>query len=119
MSQALARGIESQGAQVDTFDGARDPNVKLTIYQYVALGAEPAGTFGGKIPDTVKPFLAAAGSVAGRRCYAFVPSSRFGAEKSLAALMAGMEAEGMMLRSSSVFRSAVEAEETGRRLKID
>ena len=59
LAQALARGIEKQGNQVDTFEGARDSNAKLTIYQYIVVGAEPMGTFGGKIPDTVKTFLAA------------------------------------------------------------
>ena len=44
MPKAVARGIEKQGNQVDTFDGARDANIKLTIYQYIVVGAEPVGT---------------------------------------------------------------------------
>ncbi len=118
LAQAVARGIEKQGNQVDTFDGARDPNVKLTMYQYVALGAEASGGFGGKVPDSIKAFLATGGVVAGKKCYAFVSKSTFGAAKALATLMKTMEGEGMVIRTSDILRSPAEAEEIGRRLHI-
>jgi hypothetical protein len=118
LAQAIARGVGSQGNQVDTFDGARDPNVKLTMYQYVVLGAEPIGSFGGKIPDSVRTFLASAGTAAGKRSYAFVPKATFGAAKSLAALMKCMEGEGMLIKSSDILRSPAEAEEIGKRLHV-
>ncbi|MGA2977699.1 MAG: hypothetical protein ABSF77_20555 [Spirochaetia bacterium] len=118
LSRAVARGIEKQGNQVDTFDGARDPNVKLTIYQYVVIGAEPVGTFGGKIPESVRTFLAAAGIVAGKKCYAFVSKATFGAAKSLSALMKCMEGEGMLIKTSDILRSPTEGEEIGRRLHV-
>lgn len=118
LARALGKGIEKQGNSVDVYDGAKDTAVKLTMYQYVAVGAEPAGALGGRIPETVKAFLAGAGAVAGRKCYAFVQKSPFGAAKSLAALMKCMEGEGMFLRNSDILRSPTEAEEIGRRLRI-
>lgn len=118
LAQAVARGIEKQGNQVDTFEGARDTNARLTIYQYIVVGAEPVGTFGGKIPEGVKTFLAAAGVVAGKRSYAFTSRAPFGAVKSLAALMKCMEGEGMLIRKSDVLRSPAEAEEVGSRLHV-
>ena len=118
LAQAVARGIEKQGNQVDTFEGSRDPNAKLTIYQYIAVGAEPSGTLGGKIPDSVKTFLAGAGAVSGKKSYAFVSKSTFGAAKSLASLMKVMEGEGMMIKTSDILRSPAEAEEIGRRLHV-
>jgi flavorubredoxin len=118
LAQGLARGIEKQGNQVDTFEGARDSNAKLTIYQYIVVGTEPVGTFGGKIPDSVKTFLSAAGAVSGKKSYAFVSRSTFGAGKSLAALMKCMEGEGMLIKVSDVLRSPAEAEEIGRRLHV-
>jgi menaquinone-dependent protoporphyrinogen IX oxidase len=118
LAKALARGIEKQGHTVDTFDGAKDLNIKLTIYQYIAIGAEVLGGFGGKIPDTVKNFLAAAGIVSGRKSYAFIAKSTFGAAKALARLMKCMEGEGMFLKNSDILRSPTEAEEIGRRLRI-
>jgi flavorubredoxin len=118
LAKALGRGIEKQGNQVDVFDGAKDTNVRLTIYQYLAIGAEPMGTFGGKIPEAVKPFLAGAGMVSGKKSYAFISRATFGAEKSLRRLMKGMEEEGMFLKNSDILRSQQEAEEIGRRLHI-
>jgi hypothetical protein len=118
LAKGIARGVGSQGNQVDTFDGARDPNVKLTMYQYVVLGAEPIGTFGGTIPESVRNFLASAGAVAGKRSYAFVSKSTFGAAKSLSALMKCMEGEGMLIKSSDILRSPAEAEEIGKRLHV-
>ncbi len=118
LAKALGKGIESQGNQVDVYDGAKDSNIKLTMYQYVALGAEPIGTFGGKVPEAVKPFLAASGMVSGKKSYAFVCKAMIGSEKSLASLMKAMEGEGMLLKNSDVLRSAQEAEEVGRRLHV-
>ena len=118
LAQAVARGIEHQGNQVDTFEGSRDTNAKLTIYQYIVVGAEPVGALGGKIPDTVRTFLAAAGAVAGKKSYAFVSRSPFGAAKSLSALMKCMEGEGMLIKTSDILRSAAEAEEIGKRLHV-
>jgi flavorubredoxin len=118
LAQAVARGIEKQGNQVDTFDGVKDASAKLTIYQYVVIGTEPVGAFGGKIPESVHTFLAGAGAVAGKKCYAFISKSTFGAAKSLSALMKQMEGEGMMIKTSDILRSPTEAEEIGRRLHV-
>jgi menaquinone-dependent protoporphyrinogen IX oxidase len=118
LAQAIARGVGAQGNQVDTFDGARDGNVKLTIYQYVVVGAEPIGNFGGKIPESVRNFLASSGAVSGKRSYAFVSKATFGAAKSLSALMKCMEGEGMLIKSSDILRSPAEAEEIGKRLHV-
>jgi hypothetical protein len=118
LAQAVARGIQQQGNQVDVFEGARDADAKLTIYQYIAVGAEPLGGLGGRIPDAVKTFLSAAGAVAGKKSYAFVSRSTFGAAKSLVALMKCMEGEGMLIKTSDVLRSPAEAEEVGRRLHV-
>ncbi|MGA2764108.1 MAG: hypothetical protein ABSG17_12145 [Spirochaetia bacterium] len=118
LAKGLARGIEKQGNQVDVFDGERDGNVKLTIYQYIAIGLEPSGSFSGKVPDSVRAFLAGSGMVSGKKSYAFVSRATFGASKSLSNLMRSMEGEGMFLKNSDVLRSSVEAEEIGKRLHI-
>ncbi|HUI72727.1 MAG TPA: hypothetical protein VL354_19550 [Spirochaetia bacterium] len=118
LATGLAKGIEKQGNQVDVFDGGRDSNVKLTIYQYIAVGLEPSGSFSGKVPDSVRGFLAGSGVVSGKKSYAFVSRTTFGTSKSLSNLMRSMEGEGMFLKSSDVLRSRVEAEEIGKRLHI-
>ena len=118
LAKSLARGIERQGNQVDVFDGESDSNAKLTIFQYIAVGTVPASLFGGRLPESVKAFLASRGVVSGKRSYAFVGKSAFGAQKALTNLMKCMEGEGMYLKSSDVLRSPTEAEEIGKRLHI-
>jgi len=118
LAKGLARGIEKQGNQVDLFDGERDGNIKLTIYQYIAIGMEPSGSFAGKVPDSIRSFLAGSGLVSGKKSYAFVSRSTFGTSKSLSNLMRSMEGEVMFIKNSDVLSSNVEAEEIGKRLHI-
>ena len=118
LAKALAKGIEAQGHQAEVIDGSRDSNSKLTIYNYVVVGTEPISLFGGKIPDRVAQFLSSAGMVSGKRCFAFVPKRPLGSTKALFRLMKAMEQEGMFLKSSEILQSDVEAEEIGKRLKL-
>jgi hypothetical protein len=118
LAKAVAKGIESQGHQVDVLDGTRDAGTtKLTIYNYVAVGTEPV-SIGGKIADRVAQFLSSAGMVSGKRCFAFVPKTFLGSTRALVRLMQAMEKEGMFLKSSEILQSAVEAEEIGKRLRL-
>ena len=117
-AQALARGIEAQGHQVDIVDGSRDVNTKLTIYQYIAIGTESM-SITGKISDTVGTYLSNAGAIAGKRSYAFLTKSMFGSTRALARVMKNMEKEGMFLKNSTILTSPAEAEEIGKRLHID
>ena len=119
LSRALAKGIEDQGHQVDVVDGDHDVNTKLTGYQYIGVGTEAVSTIGGKIPEKVSGFLANAGLLGGKRSFAFVPKSFLSAPRALTRLMKAMEKEGLYLKNSMVFNSAVEAEEMGRRLHIE
>jgi multimeric flavodoxin WrbA len=118
LAKALARGIESQGHEVDLIDGSRDVNTKLTMYGYIAVGTEATNLFGGKIPTRVSEFLGSAGIVGGKKCFAFVPKRLLGGTRTLKRLMTVMEHEGMFLKLSDALSSAEEAEEIGKRLSI-
>lgn len=118
MAKALAKGIEGQGHQADVIDGDHDVNAKLTIYQYVAVGTEPVSGLGGKIPEKISQYLGASGMVSGKRSFAFVSKSAFGAGKSLSRLMRTMEHEGMFIKNSAIIATPAEAEQIGRRLHI-
>ena len=88
--------------------------VRLTIYQYIVVGAEPLGTFGGKIPETARTFL----RLRRERLPGKSPTRSFrrrhsAPRKSLSALMKSMEGEGMVIKTSDILRSAMEAEEIG------
>jgi menaquinone-dependent protoporphyrinogen IX oxidase len=118
ITRSLARGIESQGHQVDIIDGVHDVNAKLTMYQYIAVGSETLSNFSSKIPDKVGYFLGSSGMVSGKRSFAFVTKNVFGAAKALARVMKSMEKEGMFLKYSTILNSPAEAEEIGKRLHI-
>lgn len=118
VAQGFARGIEAQGHQVDLIEARRDTDVKLSMYQYVVIGAEQVGVFGGKIPVQVTEFLQNAGAIGGKKSFAFVLQRPIGASKALTNLMRVMEREGMFIRFSEVVRSAGEAEAIGKRLHI-
>ena len=118
LAQALAKGIETQGHQVDVIDGSHDVNSRLTLYGYIAIGGESITTFTGKVPDVVTRYLKNAGMISGKRCYAFVSKTSISANRALMRIMKAMEGEGMFLKNSGVLNSEVEAQEVGRRLHI-
>lgn len=119
LSRALAKGMEAQGHQVDLVDGDRDANAKMTIYQYVAVGAVPVSAWSGKISERVGQFLSSAGLVAGKRSFAFVSKNVVGSARALTRLMKSMEKEGMYLKFSAVLSSPQEAEQIGKRLHLE
>lgn len=119
LAKALGRGIETQGHQVDLFDGIHDVTNRLTAYHYIVVGTEPITAFGGKIPEKVAGFLATAGMIQGKRCFAFVTKVFLGSTKALFRLMKAVEKEGMFLKSSEIIQSEVEAEEIGKRLHVE
>ena len=118
ITNGLARGIESQGFDVDLIDGDRDVNLKLTIYGYIAVGTVAESTFGGKIPAKIAQYLATSGMVSGKRCFAYILKKGFRQMKTLKNLMMIMEREGMFLKFSEVLGSTEEAEAVGKRLHI-
>jgi flavorubredoxin len=118
LAKALAKGMESQGHQVDIVDGDHDVNTKLTAYQYLAVGTEPLSGLGGKISEKISQFLNSAGMIAGKKSFAFVHKNVAGAGKALSRLMKVMEKEGMFIKNSNILSSAEEAEAVGRKLHI-
>ena len=119
VSKGLVRGIESQGHQVDTIDGEHDVNAKLTIYNYIVLGAVGVGTVGGKIPEKIAHYLSASGMISGKKSFAFVLRKGMRLTKTLRYLMAAMEHEGMFVKFSAILSSQEEAEVIGKRLHIE
>lgn len=71
-----------------------------------------------KIPRKVDDFLKAAGTISGKRCFAFVPKRGMRVMKTLQRLMHVMESQGMYLTYSDVLTNRAFAKEVGKRLKI-
>ena len=118
IAKGLAEGIEKQGHQVDLIDAERDVNVKLTIYEYIALGTEATTAWGGRISGKIPVFLSNSGIVTGKRSFAFISNGGIRKTKTLRELMKAMEHEGMYLKKSDLLTSAAEAEEVGKRLHV-
>ncbi len=118
VTKGLAKGLESQGHQVDIIDGNRDVNTKLTVYNYIAVGTEAVSLIGGKIPEKVTNYLANGGMISGKRSFAFVIKTFLGATRALLRLMKTMEGEGMFIKYSQIMQTELEAEEIGKRLHV-
>lgn len=119
IARGIVAGLERQGHQVDLIDGEQDRDTRLTIYGYVAVGTVSRSLFGGKIDPRIAEYLANGGMLGGKRVFAFVGRSVFGAQKALSRLMKTLEHEGMFIRFSEILRSRSEAELVGSRLKVE
>jgi menaquinone-dependent protoporphyrinogen IX oxidase len=117
IAESLARGIETQGCQVDIIDATVMNDKKLIVYGYAAIGTETASAFG-KISEKISHYLAEAGTLNGKKSLAFVTKSTFGTNKTMLNLMAAMEKEGMFIKNSLAFSEPEEAFEAGKKLHI-
>lgn len=119
LAEALGRGMQKQGAQVDVINGAQARETKLTGYHYIAVGCDVRSLLKGVLPPELVPALANGGIITGKKAFAFVTKSLVGANATLVKLMKALEHEGMMLRYSDVLGKADEAQALGARLKLD
>lgn len=118
ITKGLVAGIECQGHHVDLIDGTAEVGKKLTIYQYIALGTESTTFYKGTINPKVNEFLAQAGALIGKKCFAFLAKATFAAEKTLLTLMKAMEKEGMVLKTSDILSDSRHARAIGEQLHI-
>ena len=118
LAQAVAAGVEEQGHTVQLIDATKEYDRKLTMYEYLCIGAEPSSFLSGKVPDSIPRYLSSAGVIAGKRCFAFVAKRGLATGKCLSRLMARMEGEGMFLKYSEVLSSPEQAKEISKRLNI-
>ena len=116
IARGLAKGLEAAGHRVDIIDGLEDSNVRLTMFEYIAVGCESLSFFTGRISDRIPSFLANSGMISGKRSFAFAIRHPFSARRALSRVMKCMEKEGMYLKFSDVLLSASHAESVGRNL---
>lgn len=118
VAKGLQRGIEEQGHAADLIDGEKDVNVKLTMYEFLAVGSNALNFFGGKIPKNVRYYLGNSGIVSGKRSYAFVVKGGVRKMKTLKTLMGIMEHEGMYITNSHILQDSRGAHAAGSELKL-
>jgi hypothetical protein len=115
--ESLARGMGSMGHRVDIIDAWADDGMRLPGYEYIAVCAETASFWGGKIPGAIAKVLAAGSSVAGKKSAAFIKKTGpFFLNKALGNLMKAMEKEGMIVNWSDIILNAPHAEILGKRI---
>lgn len=117
-AQGFVKGIEKQGEYAEIVDMEKDPDKKLTIFNYLIVGTGAASPFSGKIPGKVRTFLKNSGNISGKRCVAFTNKKGLFSGKRVLNLMKAMEAEGMFLKNSYTLKSAADAEAFAAKLKI-
>ncbi len=95
----LAKGFESSGHMVDIIDHRSE--ARISGHDFVAILSEPTG-LGAKLPARISEFLANAGTLTGKRSMAILRKKGFMSGKSLAKLMAMLEAEGMVVTCGEI-----------------
>lgn len=116
MAERMAEGMRSLGHNVETLDAASEDPRRMATYEYVAVGTEAAGFFGGKLPKRVGEFLSMSPGLGGKRCLAWVRKGGFSPQKTLSNLMRAMEKEGMCVNWSEIVSGADAAEAVGKRI---
>ena len=115
--KALVRGMESMGHRVETIDAWTDDGFRLPGYEYIAVCAEAASAWGGKMPDALPKILAVGSGLVGKKSAAFLKKTGpFFINKALSNLMRAMEKEGMMINWSDIILSSPHAEALGKRI---
>ena len=115
--KALARGMESMGHRVDIIDAWSEDGFKLPGYEYIAVCAEAASFWGGKMPDALAKVLGLGSGLLGKKSAAFLKkTSPIFVNKALSNLMKSMEKEGMSINWSDILLNAPHAEAMGKRI---
>ncbi len=116
VARGLYEGLLEEGHNADLIDATKDINTKLTMYEYIAVGAVALNFWGGKVDPKIGHFLSNAGILSGKRSFAFITQKGIRQMKTLKALMDTMEHEGMFLKNSHIVASYEEAKKIGRSL---
>ena len=116
-ARSLALGMESMGHRVDVLDAWTEDGFRLPGYEYIAITAEAASLWGGKMPDALPKILSCGSALAGKKCAAFFKkTSPFFVNKALSNLMKAMEKEGMVINWSDIILSPPQAQALGKRI---
>jgi hypothetical protein len=108
--------MESMGHRVDLVDAWTEDGMRLPGYEYIAVAAEPAGFFSGKLPDALSRVLSAGSGLGGKRSAAFVKKAGLFSARALFNVMRAMEKEGMRVNWSEILLSPSHAEALGKRI---
>lgn len=118
VAEAFSHALAAQGHSVTLCNAYLEMGKNLTISDYIVVGTTATTAFGGKIPKVISDFLKRAGTISGKRCFAFITNGGLRKNKSLQALMKVMEAEGMYLKNFDIINKPELATAIGKRLEV-
>jgi len=113
---ALAKGMSKMGHHVDIINAWTEDGMRLPGYEYIAVAAEPASFFSGKIPPVISKVLAAGSSLVGKKSAAFIKKTGLFSSRALTNLMRAMEKEGMRVNWSDILFNSPHAEAMGKHI---
>lgn len=119
VAKVFALSLSNNGHNVTLVNAHLDMGKSLTLSDYIIVGTTSITAFGGKIPKVISDFLKRAGTVSGKRCYAFITNGGLFKNKSLQALMKAMEAEGMYIKNFEIIDKPQLAAAIGKRLNVE
>ena len=114
--RTLAKGMESMGHRVDIIDVWTEDGMRLPGYEYIAVVAEPASFFSGKIAANISKVLSAGSTLVGKKSAAFIKKGGLFSSRALSNLMKVMEKEGMTVNWSDILFNGPHAEAMGKRI---
>lgn len=111
IAQAIAKGAEAKGNQVDVIS-TKDTGKVVTFlpYNLILVGSPAKGVVKGKIAEDISPFLRQCKRAAGKEAIAFVTPNGLATDKALKVLMSELEKLGCFVndfRTISNERAAV------------
>lgn len=118
-AQKLAAALGRRGFDIDTIDGDRGADVRWGMYRFIVVGTSATSVFRGKLDARVATLVGSGGTLGGKRAFAFVVRTAFGAQRALLRLMAILEHEGVVVTYSDVFASAAQVSATADGLKVE
>lgn len=119
MAQAVAKGIEGQGVQVELFDGTVSDGKKLTIYSYLVFVTNSSSPFFAKPYQGISAYLGQAGTIGGKRCSTVVCKKGLSYERTQKRVMSLLEAQGLFIRNMRILANEAEATYFGQKLMLD
>ncbi len=118
ITKALSRGLEEQSHMVRIINAYVDTDQRLSYFDFIIVGTEPAGLMSSKIPEQIKKYLREIPGSGGKRSIGFV-SGGLRPNAALQSLMKAMEAEGMLLTASEIIKKENDAYLIGKHLKLE
>ena len=119
LAEKLSDGIASNGHIVESFDMNLEMGKIISFYDYVVVISRSVSFFSKFIPENVRKFLKAAGTVSGKRCSCFISKNSGRKARVLQNLMHIMESEGMYLKVSDILPNGDYAFAVGKRLHVE